>query len=348
MTRRGDDGREMPHGPFDDDAFDAMLRGTPHPESDAASFASFVDDVRAAAEAVPIPSAALAVALASGISPSAADPQPRWRKWKMKIQGFLAGLSVAGKCALGVGVAAAATTGAGAAGVLPGPVQHAFSKVVHTVAPFEEHGGGGQQANGHHDGDGTTTTSVGGTTSTTLRDGDGKPPTNGGGDGGVTTSPTTTERHEGDGTPPTTISTPPTTEHVGDGGGDGGQGGDGEHGGDTPTTIPTTTTTEHHDGDSNNPESLSLNCVRNHEPASVTCTWSASSSPDHSRYLLLRVDGDGEHSGRVVDSTEDGLTFTDTTVVPGHGYGYRVISVRADNSVESHSPMVTLMCCGDA
>ena len=63
----------------------------------------------------------------------------------MKIQGFLAGLGVVGKLALGVGVAAAATTGAGAAGVLPGPVQHAVSKAVDAVSPFsmpdgEHHG----------------------------------------------------------------------------------------------------------------------------------------------------------------------------------------------------------------
>jgi hypothetical protein len=61
----------------------------------------------------------------------------------MKIQSALAGLSVAGKIVLGAGVAAAATTGAGAAGVLPGPVQHVFAKAVETVTPFGAPGDGG-------------------------------------------------------------------------------------------------------------------------------------------------------------------------------------------------------------
>ncbi len=79
----------------------------------------------------------------------------------MQIKGFLAGLGVAGKLALGVGVAAAATTGAGAAGVLPGPVQHAMSKAVGDVTPFSmpdpaHHGSndgtlaGGERHHDHH------------------------------------------------------------------------------------------------------------------------------------------------------------------------------------------------------
>lgn len=123
-----------------------------------------------------------------------------------------------------------------------------------------------------------------------------------------------------------------------------GDGGDGE----TTSTLPTTTTTtEHHDGDNNNPEALTLNCERGREPNHVTCTWSASASPDHPRYVLLRVTNDGQN-GRVVDSTVDGLSFTDTTVTTGVQYGYRVVSLRADNTTESHSPMVYLTCCGDA
>lgn len=212
MSPRGDDGREMPHVP-DDDAFDAALRGSPHPD-DPASFASFVGDVRAAAEAVPIvPSAALAAALATGVSPSAAEHQPVWRKWKMKIKSFVAGLGVAGKLALGVGVAAAATTGAGAAGVLPGPVQNAFRSVVHGVSPFDAgggSGGGGKQAEGRHDGDTTTTLAHDGDTPTTYKDGEPIPPPV---DGGGSTSPTTIEHHEGDGPTPTTIAeNTPTTE----------------------------------------------------------------------------------------------------------------------------------------
>jgi hypothetical protein len=344
MKRAGDDGREMPHGSdFDDGAIDAILGGN-SPSDDLAALSSFVGDVRSAAGTVPIPSSALAAALASGISPQATTaPEPKWRKLKMKIQGFLAGLGVAGKLALGAGVAAAATTGAGAAGVLPGPVQHAFANAVHAVTPFEvpDGDGGGEHVAGPPPGDETTTT-VSSTPSSEHHDGgdgDGAQPGDGNGEGdgnGVVVTPTT-EHHEGDGTGATN---PPSD-------GNGGSGsGDGDHHGDPPPTE--TPTTEHNggngDGDNNNPESLSLNCERGREPNHVTCNWSASSNPDHHRYLLLRV-GDGQ--SRVVLSSEDGLSFTDTTVQPGVTYGYRVISVRSDDSVESHSPMVYVQCCGD-
>ena len=87
----------------------------------------------------------------------------------MKIKGFVAGLGVAGKLALGVGVAAAATTGAGAAGVLPGPVQHAVSEAVGTVTPFDAArfralGGPRRRRVGEPT---TTTTTVGDVTTTT-------------------------------------------------------------------------------------------------------------------------------------------------------------------------------------
>jgi hypothetical protein len=50
----------------------------------------------------------------------------------------------------------------------------------------------------------------------------------------------------------------------------------------------------------------------------------------------------------VLLQSPDALQFTDTTVAAGVGYGYRVISLRADGSVESHSNIATIMCCGDA
>ena len=115
--------------------------------------------------------------------------------------------------------------------------------------------------------------------------------------------------------------------------------------------MPTTPTTEHHDddgdhhdGDNNNPESLTLQCARGREPNHITCTWSASTGTDHHSYALLRT-GDGQ--SRVVFQSEDGLTFTDDNVGVGTSYTYRVISLRSDNSVESHSAQVTLYCCGD-
>ncbi len=272
----------------------------------------------------------------------------------MKIQGFVAGLGIAGKLALGAGVAgaatpgaragggAAATTGAGAAGVLPGPVQHAFAKAVHTVTPFEapgEHDGPAPDDGGAAAGDTTTTTTEPDevTTPTTgAHEGDANNnggdhnndngDKNGNGDGNGTVVTPTTQHHESDGNNngEQHDSTPPTTEH---------HDGDGEHhggGGTTPTT-------EHHDGDNNNPESLELHCTSGHEPNHVSCSWSASSSPDHHKYALLRVDG--EH-GRVVYQSEDGLAYDDTNVSPDHEYRYRVISLRANGSVDSHSPMV--------
>jgi hypothetical protein len=341
MNRSGDDGREMPHGPsFDDGAIDAILGGD-SPGDDLAAVTSFVGDVRSAAGAVPTPSPALAAALASGISPTDAAPEPKWRKLKMKIQGFLAGLGIAGKLALGAGVAAAATTGAGAAGVLPGPVQHAFAKAVHVVTPFEVPDGDGSGSNEAAPPlGGDTTTTVASTPGTEHHDGgdgtDADPGGNGDGDGsGVVVTPTT-EHRDGDG---------PGVTTPGQGNGDGGDGG--EHDGDSPPPAETPTT-EHHggngDGDHNNPESLTINCVRGTEPNRIHCEWSASTSADHHRYLLLRI-GDGQ--SRVVFSTEDGQSYTDTSVQPGVTYGYRVISVRTDDSVESHSPMAYVQCCGD-
>ena len=317
MSRQGDDGREMPrHDPFDDGEIDALLAGISR-EPATANLSSFVEDVRAATEAVPTPSPALAAAMAAGGISTVEPPVAKWRKLRMKIQGFLAGLSIAGKLALGAGVAAAATTGAGAAGVLPEPVQHAMAKAVDAVTPFHlsdpDHSGSGDgQAAG---GDTTTTTEPHSTPPTTVADGDGH---------GVVTP--TTVAHHGDGG-----GTTPTTEH---------------HGDTTPPTEPTTPTTEHH-GDSNNPESLSIHCERSASPRFIACTWSASTNDGHARYALLRITSvDGP--GHVICTTEDALHCVDTSVEPATGYGYRVISLRADGSVDSHSGVFTIMCCGDA
>ena len=254
MTFSGDDGREMPHGPIDDGAFDALLAGTAR-DGDHAFYASFVDDVRSVAGAVPTPSPALAAALASGISPTATvgtTPVPRWRKWKMKIQGFVAGLGIAGKLALGAGVAAAATTGAGAAGVLPGPVQQAFAKAVHTVTPFEAPGGhdGFEHDNaGAHPGDTTTTTEPDETsTPTTNHEGGGNNHDGNNGDG---------DKKTGDGDGNGAVVTPTTQHHESDGNNNNGDNNNGDnsgehHDGTTPTTEhheSTPPTTEHHDGD---------------------------------------------------------------------------------------------------
>jgi hypothetical protein len=291
MNRRGDDGSEMPRqDPFDDAAFDRLLSGQSGTEM--SDLASFVEDARTAAEAVPTISPALAAALATGILPVPAPvPQSLWRKSKMKIQGFLAGMSVAGKIALGVGVAAAATTGAGAAGVLPGPVQHAVASAVGTVTPFElpdgsNHDGGNVSeppvdvtttTSDHHEVTPTTehhespTTEKSDTTTTEPHD-----------------STPTTERHE----TPTTEShdAPPTTT----------ESHDGDHH-ETPTTEKQgdgdnheTPTTEHHDGDTTTTlpphgdvNFTSFSCVYNgpSEPT-ITCTWTVDNPGDAFRVYV--------------------------------------------------------------
>src|SRR5207245_7038158 len=90
---------------------------------------------------------------------------------------------------------------------------------------------------------------------------------------------------------------------------------------------------------------LSIHCALSSDPVGITCTWSASTSPDHAHYVLWRT-GDG--NGRVVLETENALTFTDTSVVPGTAYGYRVSSLRADGSVDAHSRLFRVECCGSS
>ena len=70
-------------------------------------------------------------------------------------KGFLAGLGIAGKVALGASLAAAATTGAGAAGVLPKPLQHAVATTVSTITPFEFPDGGSPGGSGGSDSSGS-------------------------------------------------------------------------------------------------------------------------------------------------------------------------------------------------
>ncbi len=345
MRRRGDDGREMPHEPFDDDAIDALLAGTT-PDAGSRALAGFVDGMRAAAEAVPTPSPALAAAIAAGGISTPVAPSSKWKQVSMKIQAALAGMGLAGKIALGVGVAAAATTGAGAAGVLPSPVQHAMARAVDAVSPFSipdpEHSAGGDGAVAAGDGE-TTTTTVAGTTPTTEASDNGDHGAIGAGDGATGDTTTTIAAPAGDGGGTVT----PTTEASGshDGGG----------GTETPSTEPSgshdgsgdgngtsTPTTEHHDGGDNpNPQSIVLQCQP--DGAAISCSWSASPGADHAQYVLLRV---GNDQNRVVFQSADGLAYTDGSVVGGVTYGYRVVSLRADGSVEAHSNYVSVTAPG--
>ncbi len=347
MSTFGDDGSEMPRShpsdPLGDDAIDALLSGSPASGSDGLS--AFVDDLRAAAGAVPTPSPVLAAAIAAGGISTYQPPVAQWRKFRMKIKGFVAGLGLAGKLALGVGVAAAATTGAGAAGVLPGPVQHAVSKAVGSVSPFslpdpDHHGvhGAGHDANVAA-GDDSTTTTVGDVTTTTGPSGhhdDDNGDDNGKG-GGVIVTPTTVGEHHGDGDGNGTAVTTTTVandNHNGNDDGNGDDNGGGNGNGDDNTTP---TTVHHGDGDNNNPQAIAISCAAS--TTGITCTWTASPNADHAWYVLLRT-GDGH--GRVITETPDGSSFTDTTVLAGNGYQYRVDSLRADGSVDAHSPLVNV------
>jgi hypothetical protein len=295
---------------------------------------AFAKGVRAAATQVPTPSSQLAELLATGgVSVNPTKP----RSVFMKIKTYVAGLGMATKVVLSAGVAAAATTGAGAAGVLPSPVQNAVGDVVATMTPFELPKGHSDE---HHE-------------AVTTGDSDH--------DEALAPTPTTEPSHdEGDDDHESTVTTAPAQHED-------------EHPVVTPTTVrheeprheeehPTTSTTQaprheeehpttsttlpagHGDGDNNNPESIALTCVSKTEPNRVICEWSASSNPDHRRYALLRTSSDSDQ-GRVVFQTESMLRYEDHDVVAGVTYTYRIVSLRSDGSVESHSNGQTMACC---
>ena len=358
MSRSGDDGSEMPRpDPFDDATIDALLAGSPAAGTSAA-LSVFVEEVRAAAGAVPTPSPVLAAAIAAGGISTHQPPVAKWRKFRMKLKGFLAGLGIAGKLALGVGVAAAATTGAGAAGVLPGPVQHAVSQAVESVTPFSMPGDGHHES---HDGNlatgDVTTTTVSSDVTPTTTSGSHEPEKKTSHDNkDVVVTPTTVvEHHDGNnsGATPTTVAENHDNNNTGSndgnvggntGGntnqGDGQKNGDG--GGDT-----TTPTTVHHE-ENHNPEAIALSCTRSYEQVTITCTWTASPNADHDHYIVLRTH-DGDPNGRAFFPASGALSYTDSMVSPGGAsYTYLVDSLRADGSVSAHSNRVTVYCCGDA
>jgi hypothetical protein len=145
--------------PFTDEDVEAMLRGeTPKARPDLAPLAGAVADMRAASSGTPPqPNAALAALLDHGLvgqglsaekgdlpvtaASNASRPAmqvfrlPKWRK-RMIVE-WIAGMGLAAKLGVGATVAAASVAGAGAGGVLPGPVQGAFESVVSTATPWE-------------------------------------------------------------------------------------------------------------------------------------------------------------------------------------------------------------------
>ncbi len=177
MSHPGDDDTEMfRRPPLDDATIEAFFTGQQAGE-ELAPLAGLVEDLHSVTSGPPpAPSTQLAAMLADGFSTAKGDllvtaasnvtgpatqaaGLPTWRKKKMIIAELLAGLSVAAKAGFGISAAAAAVTAGGAAGVLPGPAQHAVATGVEAVTPFSFP----DKANDKAD--------FGGTVSTDARDG---------------------------------------------------------------------------------------------------------------------------------------------------------------------------------
>jgi hypothetical protein len=160
MSEFDGDVGEMPIPPLDDRALGALLDGATSVQTGFDWLVPFVEDLGTASRGpAPVLQPALATLLAEGFSTAKGDlpataasnvtgpaPQaaglPKWRK-KMLISELLAGLTsklaglgMAAKAALGLTLAAASTTAAGAVGVLPAPAQHAVATVVGSATPF--------------------------------------------------------------------------------------------------------------------------------------------------------------------------------------------------------------------
>ena len=153
MSSRGDDDTEMPRSHHDDAAIEAFFLGQPVDE-DLAPLALFADELRSVVSGpAPAPSPQLAALLAHGLSTEKRDPlvaagsnvtgpatqaagPPNWRRGKMIIAGFLSGLSLTSKAALGLTMAAGSVTAAGAANALPAPAQNRMAAAVEAATPF--------------------------------------------------------------------------------------------------------------------------------------------------------------------------------------------------------------------
>ncbi len=147
------------------------------PSGDPA-LASFVEDLRILAGGpAPEPGPGLVAVMRQGVL----DPAPSPGRRKMLTKTVVG--SLAAKVALGIGMAAASVTAAGAAGVLPNAAQHAVASVVGATTPFALPDpsavpiGGGDDGTSSHTGaggtddrDSATVTNVGptGPTSTTI------------------------------------------------------------------------------------------------------------------------------------------------------------------------------------
>ncbi|HVL05605.1 MAG TPA: hypothetical protein VM388_06430 [Acidimicrobiales bacterium] len=154
----------MPVRPLDDRALEALLNGAPSAQSGLDWLLPFVEELeKASQEPAPVVRPALALLLkegftpangtgsamapasaapaATGPAPAALPPAPSTERAVVRpiLRGAVArvaGLGLLAKAGMGLSLAAASTTAAGAAGVLPDPAQHAVAKVVGAATPF--------------------------------------------------------------------------------------------------------------------------------------------------------------------------------------------------------------------
>ncbi len=196
MSVFDDDAGEMSqHRLITDLDAEAILSGT-SPNADFHDLVSFVGEVRRIAASTEVTASPalltmwssdfsnekgdLSATAASNVTGPASQVAglPK-RRTRMPIPQFVAGLSLAGKLALGTGLAAAAGTGAAATGSLPDPVQHAVAAVVRTITPFEVPDSPGRNQTPPtlvtNVGDPTPTSNFGGQVSNDAKGNDGTP-----------------------------------------------------------------------------------------------------------------------------------------------------------------------------
>ena len=136
MNGRGDYPDEMGDVILDDVGIEALLQGrAPAADPDLAAVAAFVRDLRGtAARPAPPPSPALAAVLRDGV-PGRTDRAtvPASRRARRAF-GWRRRLAVAG---VGTGIALTSVVGAGAAGLLPQPVEEVVGQAVAALTPLE-------------------------------------------------------------------------------------------------------------------------------------------------------------------------------------------------------------------
>ena len=243
----------------------------------------------------------------------------------MKVSRYVAGLSIAAKITLGAGCVFAATAGAGAAGVLPGPVQDAVDAVapshddtgasgdVTTTLPPTGDAGAGIGADAPTDSPGAGAAPVDAPTGS---------PGTGAGTGTGSGSDTPADA------PIAPIEPAPTTEPPANAP---------SGGGDTPASpVPETLVAE----------SMAIHCTPADGHSSVTCEWTTAPPAGFGSYVLLRTSDDGK-PGRVLTQSGDITTHVwadSLALTAGVTYSYMVITLGPDGTTTTgHSNRVSVL-----